>query len=180
MTEDARCADVSRRTLSSVTPPELSGDFDPDHRTPTVPVLARDVEHHSKAGPPPWHVRTALSPRCTPSGTQRVHAIGPVGMEKVLDTARQRIDPAQIWAFVKAASLACEREIFSGSLSDEPPGSGIDHWPEIWSSRRRAFKFRIEIKSAALMSASYSVRSPELRAPSFARCPRISRRACTG
>jgi len=84
------------------------------------------------------------------------------------------------WALVKVGSVAGESEIFSGSFSDEPPGSGIDHWPEIWSSGRRAFNFRIEIKSAAWMSASYSVRSPELRVPSFARCPRISRRACTG
>ena len=32
-------------------------------------------------------------------------------MKKVLDMARQRIDPAQIWALVKVASVACECQI---------------------------------------------------------------------
>jgi hypothetical protein len=35
----------------------------------------------------------------------------PSRMKKALDMARQRIDPAQIWALVKVASVACECEI---------------------------------------------------------------------
>ena len=56
-----------------------------------------------------------------------------------------------------------------GSLSDEPPGLGVNHQREIWSRRRRALSLRIAIKSAALIRASYSERSKVLRLPSFAR-----------
>ena len=57
----------------------------------------------------------------------------------------------------------------SRSLAHEPSGCGIDHCREIWSRRRRALSLRIAMKSAALISASYSERSEELRLPSFAR-----------
>jgi hypothetical protein len=45
---------------------------------------------------------------------------------------------------------------------------------------RRAFNFRMEMKSAVLMSASYSGRSLSLSVPWFARSARASIRFCTG
>src|SRR5260370_30646269 len=45
---------------------------------------------------------------------------------------------------------------------------------------RRALALRIEIKSAALINASYSTRSSSVNRPSFARSPSLSIRSWTG
>ncbi len=66
-----------------------------------------------------------------------------------------------------------------GPAADEFPRGRIHRY---WSSENwlRAFNFRIETKSAALINASYSARSSSLSNPSFARSARASILSWTG
>jgi hypothetical protein len=79
-------------------------------------------------------------------------------------------------SLVKPAILAS----LASPFTDEPPSPGVHGYRGISSRCRRALSLRIAIKSAALISASYSDRSAALRLPSFARSPSVSIRACTG